>query len=306
MNIHKLMEGTKKYRKMMEEKLKSPEYNIPPQLKIFGRNTIRMLTKQELIYDKWVEYGEKTFILSSDLVEGFLNTDIPLDMKVEEFKFPFITFMIDSPVPMFSTMVGKNKYDISSIIVVCFGQTKEISKLPKFLKWMIRWDTTVYGLYESNIDGFNTLDSLHLDMKSDQGISKFSKSFKEQVGLYDLDNEDIQNLANMVFNTLLYINQPANAIDGCISTIRKPRGKKNGKKIMKEFITIDPPNWYRSISKRAKDGSGKKLDKRFIVRGHWRNQPYGKGRSMRRHIWIIPHWKGPEWGEVTPKKYKVE
>ena len=43
-------------------------------------------------------------------------------------------------------------------------------------------------------------------------------------------------------------------------------------------------------------GSGQtwELDKRFIVRGHWRNQAYGPERSLRRKQWIQPFWKGPE------------
>ncbi len=32
---------------------------------------------------------------------------------------------------------------------------------------------------------------------------------------------------------------------------------------------------------------------RFIVRGFWRNQPYGPNRSLRRRIWVPPFVKGP-------------
>lgn len=35
-------------------------------------------------------------------------------------------------------------------------------------------------------------------------------------------------------------------------------------------------------------------DHRWVVRGHWRNQPCGKGRSQRRRIWIQEHVAGPE------------
>jgi hypothetical protein len=33
---------------------------------------------------------------------------------------------------------------------------------------------------------------------------------------------------------------------------------------------------------------------RWIVDGHWRNQPYGPGRNQTRPVWIAPHVKGPE------------
>ena len=32
----------------------------------------------------------------------------------------------------------------------------------------------------------------------------------------------------------------------------------------------------------------------WIVDGHWRNQPYGVGHSLRRLQWIAPFIKGPE------------
>jgi hypothetical protein len=34
--------------------------------------------------------------------------------------------------------------------------------------------------------------------------------------------------------------------------------------------------------------------KRWMVRGHWRNQPYGTGRELRKLIWIDPFVKGPD------------
>lgn len=36
------------------------------------------------------------------------------------------------------------------------------------------------------------------------------------------------------------------------------------------------------------------FDYRFIVRGHWRMQPYGPGRKRVRPVWIAPFIKGPE------------
>lgn len=40
-------------------------------------------------------------------------------------------------------------------------------------------------------------------------------------------------------------------------------------------------------------GSGA-MTVRTIVRGHWRNQPYGPGRAERRPVWIAPHLRGPD------------
>lgn len=40
-------------------------------------------------------------------------------------------------------------------------------------------------------------------------------------------------------------------------------------------------------------GGGWHLAQRFIVRGHWKNQPHGEGRLLRKRIWVEPFWKGP-------------
>jgi hypothetical protein len=47
---------------------------------------------------------------------------------------------------------------------------------------------------------------------------------------------------------------------------------------------------------------GWKLSYRFWVRGHWRNQPYGPERSLRKLIWIEPFQKGPDFAEQIHRK----
>ncbi|SIF35524.1 hypothetical protein [Mycobacteroides abscessus] len=45
----------------------------------------------------------------------------------------------------------------------------------------------------------------------------------------------------------------------------------------------------------ASSGGGRTVehDHRWVVRGHWRNQPCGPGRTLRRRIWIQSHVAGP-------------
>lgn len=45
---------------------------------------------------------------------------------------------------------------------------------------------------------------------------------------------------------------------------------------------------------------------RWIVSGHWRSQPHGPGRSLRRPVWIAPHVKGPDGAPLlTGEKVRV-
>lgn len=42
------------------------------------------------------------------------------------------------------------------------------------------------------------------------------------------------------------------------------------------------------------DHDGPVWGHQWVVRGHWRWQPHGEGRALRKLIWIGPHIKGPE------------
>jgi len=47
-------------------------------------------------------------------------------------------------------------------------------------------------------------------------------------------------------------------------------------------------------SKPESRGGHVEWSRRWMVRGHWRNQPYGPGRTERRLTWIDPYVKGPD------------
>jgi hypothetical protein len=67
-------------------------------------------------------------------------------------------------------------------------------------------------------------------------------------------------------------------------------------------IKIDP-----RLVQAARGGSREvalRIKHRFIVRGHYRNQAHGPGRSERRMQWIAPFWKGPGEGAQIVHTYK--
>lgn len=58
-----------------------------------------------------------------------------------------------------------------------------------------------------------------------------------------------------------------------------------------KIINLRKPENYHSTDS---DGQEIKWSHRWIVDGHWRQQPYGPGRSQTRPVWIAPYIKGPE------------
>lgn len=51
---------------------------------------------------------------------------------------------------------------------------------------------------------------------------------------------------------------------------------------------------------------GRKLMKRFRVRGHWKNQACGAGWREHKHIFVQPFWKGPTYAEMIERNYIVK
>ena len=42
-----------------------------------------------------------------------------------------------------------------------------------------------------------------------------------------------------------------------------------------------------------------------LVRGHWKHQPHGKGRSERKYIFVEPYWRGPEDAPITVRPHAL-
>lgn len=54
------------------------------------------------------------------------------------------------------------------------------------------------------------------------------------------------------------------------------------------------------------EGLRRVLIKRLMVRGHWRNQPYGPQSTLRKLIFVEPYWRGPELADEINKPYEVK
>ena len=71
-----------------------------------------------------------------------------------------------------------------------------------------------------------------------------------------------------------------------------------------EGITFITPD--RSGSPHRSDSAtGRALDQRHIVMGHWKSQTYGRGHSQRKAIWIEPYIRGPELADMLDRRYVV-
>lgn len=58
-------------------------------------------------------------------------------------------------------------------------------------------------------------------------------------------------------------------------------------------VTVVDLRPLRHVEVDQDETTGRRLTVRHYVRGHWRDQPYGPGRSLRRVTWVAPYIKGP-------------
>lgn len=59
----------------------------------------------------------------------------------------------------------------------------------------------------------------------------------------------------------------------------------------------------RSYCRTGEANAKWKLEKRFIVRGHWKYQAHGSGHAERKLIFVEPYWKGPADAPVLARTY---
>ena len=66
----------------------------------------------------------------------------------------------------------------------------------------------------------------------------------------------------------------------------------DGEKTSFRISTVSLSDTVRTAYAANSAGTGQRLTKSWWVKGHWRRQPYGPGRSLRKLIYIHPHISG--------------
>jgi hypothetical protein len=235
----------------------------------------------------WLNNVAKTLVLSKDLVNAFKNTDVPMDISFKDINYPFDCFMIESSDPLFyTTSKDSNILDIP-VFNICF--------------------------YSSKINGFPLLGNGHSCLvgysyiKDFMGINTFSDyagpSIKDTFKIHKQNEKAIKDMINIFFNTVLYINDPSRKVSETESHGTRNQSDGLGKRYTQDFIRLNVHKNYKSIQH---DSSGRTLDVRLIVMGHWKRQVHGENRSLRKWIWVCPYYKGPEFGQQVNKPYLVK
>lgn len=148
--------------------------------------------------------------------------------------------------------------------------------------------------------------SFGFEMKYGFSVKHEISRTKREAGHTDFESK----FFSFVFNVLLYCTSAEpdeswhpqlQALWTRRETEKKPKRKarllseieKIGKRrILGSKIIISRED--REDFKEAFRTGNKKIGKRFMVAGHWRNQPYGAKHALRKKLFIQPYWKGPD------------
>jgi len=268
----------------------------------------------------WRHYGYNVYRLSPALVGRLLLTELP-EASPTGFPFPFPAFRIEVPAGFFGILsLDDEVCDARYIDFLCAPWQRWDSpvSLKKAVGAMIEpagvadlgmdEDIWKWALFAGSPDPRcpGMLFSHHLNYKME-----VCKDFVGVDGHNYLESE--METASIMAAKILVLNL-AYALSSNVIT---PKAEKGGSSKPRDVtrpkvFTFKTSRLDLGVlesakamcqGKRAK--AGWKIKTKFIVRGHWRNQAHGPGRSERKRIWIEPFWKGPEgeegWARVSSR-----
>lgn len=226
----------------------------------------------------WAHAGYNVFDLGNDFVAAMLLTD-PRAIDFELLRAPFPGILVTIPA----------------------GFVAGVEGLP-YTKLHLYYVDGSWGLYAT--DGVHVLDT-HVA----EGQTLSWEIFEGLKGgaIEDVDDAAIRSIRQIAFGMLAYVTAVERAIEERPAPTPKKRAKDEDRLRPRVYdvgrvVKIDP-----ILVKYARAGAREialQLKHRFIVRGHYRNQPHGPGRRDRKSIWIEPFFKGPEEGAKIVHTYK--
>lgn len=276
--------------------------------------------------------GKKTFYFSNNLSEHLANTEVNIKSSFLQLPFTSCLFIFTSP------SVAKAMYRIHGEEVADVDFTAPISVFLTILPageglsgrrlllcaYHSRYPDNLYFHIKRELylgDDWTLEQALHTDWNNLIPPESCELSSEDDSRFYT----DGLHFFRIIVNAVLYITSdsaeltfrenPRKDIDKKAQRAARSKRTKLQKRAMRhtaldyeevgasvEAIVIDKREFHDTQGSLTE---GNKVQVRFMVRGHWRNQPCGVGRQERKLIWVKPHFKGPDLAETINKSYVV-
>jgi hypothetical protein len=261
---------------------------------------------------KWAYLGLPVFQLTHSAAAAFVLTELG-NLKMSDLNLPFDCFMIQLPYPNGPLTVGDDS-----------------GEKPIDAQYVIVHKTEIAVAAEDGEAGDTIRANFHPVVN--MTVCSASEEGGQRHILVDKD-ETLEHLLQRTSNTGAPVSRlDLRATNGGVRLLasfllwlheQKAGGQWPGKRGLPSRVsrpgTAKVWRWElgkeiklgEDLRKAARDygsqahdnGTAWKLKARFVVRGHWRDQPHGPQRSLRKRIWIEPHWKGDDRGAVLTRLY---
>jgi hypothetical protein len=254
--------------------------------------------------------GDPILKVMPDLIQSLRDTEIP-DLPVELLKTPFEAFRIEVPMKTFAEPAEQvQEIHVSSVEGDRFRVVFSQGEYSHYVSIMT-------SNPEQRID--EAIDQTMKDSLTRMPLDLWQEIKKEAM-YADYFKADVFRFA---VNLTLYVTCPeADMYQD--NTKRhelhqKLQGMKGGRrrdvllrklaqeKSRKIYIVGANVRLSKEYSAELTEtGRSWVLKHRVKVMGHWRQQPYGPNKSLRKPKWIVPHWRGPTYAEMVEKGYIVK
>jgi hypothetical protein len=276
-----------------------------PELTKQVQDLLRTSTACDLMQQaQWILNGRRVYDLSPSLFANFIETDFSR-LKGEDIPVPLNSFYIHLPDAkrlgierdgcVFDGVYvrhARNAQDelFLDILVILVNPEDEMDEL------FIAMPVPLQGDVEERIEQ----ERAHLDPDA----TKFSDQFiRLVIGLCFYLSCDDADVERKHFGPSPEVKARAKKLGGTA-----------GKKLLAintlpvHYLRVGHRHETRSVELESLAGADKetrKLLKRHVVRGHFRQQPCGPGRKERKTVFVRSFWKGPPWAEAVGSIHKI-
>ncbi len=256
----------------------------------------------------WAEIGCPAFVLSHGLTASLLLTD-PMPRPPEEFKLPFeaVQVILPTEMPLDFTIQGETT-KASGLGAVWFPGWENGDQLKRYKASRDPRKAAeelavadVGNLLYSDIqstDGhvFHFTDPMKL-VADDDWLAGRSSECNEPG-----DKEAMALKNRLLLNLFDYIECDHGQAEMALA-MRQNFKRERTIHLGRDIHLPSPGKFLRSLSNERLWS----IEHRYMVRGHWRMQPHGPDRSLRKRIWILPFWKGPADAQAAiDRNYRTE
>lgn len=241
----------------------------------------------------WIKNNYPFLKLKESQIAALSLCNIPKNLTSNDFRSPWYTINI----PLYDIFTF-GKYKICSAVLINLVDN-EFQVILNCKERLTSDSYRVRGL-------IFPISNENIILEIDNTIKEQGDALKSIVPKKDIDN--LKLCMNCVINTIIAINSNNNYV---VKYSEKNKNKnknksKNKRTNISEYklnINVKLDN-VKYLNTMLSSGS-KKYTSRWLVKGHWRNQPFGVKRKLVKRIFVEPFWKGPEKGLVLNRDYFV-